>query len=331
MHYECELAVVIGRTAKKVKRADAMGCVAGYTVANDYAVRDYLENWYRPNLRVKNRDGATAIGPWLVDAADVPDPHARAAHARQRGRHAARQHARHDPRHPGADRVPEQLHDARRRRRDPHRHARRRRQRERGRRGRDRDRRHRAPRSTPSSATKSSAAEARSHHAHPASDRRPPGRERRPFRETVDPATQTVLAEVASGGAAEVDAAVAAAKARSPGRRSCGRERARLMHRLGDLIAQHVPDLSETETRDTGQVIGQTRRQLVRARGRQLPLLRRDVRARRRPHLPTADAPELHAVPPGRRVRADLAVERAVHDGDLEGRAVPGLRQHRRC
>ena len=75
MHYECELAVVIGATAKNVARAGAMRVVAGYTVANDYAVRDYLENWYRPNLRVKNRDGATVLGPWLVDAADVPDPH----------------------------------------------------------------------------------------------------------------------------------------------------------------------------------------------------------------------------------------------------------------
>jgi 5-oxopent-3-ene-1,2,5-tricarboxylate decarboxylase / 2-hydroxyhepta-2,4-diene-1,7-dioate isomerase len=76
MHYECELAVVIGRTAKRIKRADALAHVAGYTVCNDYAVRDYLENWYRPNLRVKNRDGATVLGPWLVDAADVPDPQA---------------------------------------------------------------------------------------------------------------------------------------------------------------------------------------------------------------------------------------------------------------
>ena len=74
MHYECELAVVIGKTAKKVKRVHALQHVAGYTVCNDYAVRDYLENWYRPNLRVKNRDGATALGPWLVDAADVGDP-----------------------------------------------------------------------------------------------------------------------------------------------------------------------------------------------------------------------------------------------------------------
>ena len=76
MHYECELAVVIGRSAKNVKRADAMQVVAGYTVANDYAVRDYLENYYRPNLRVKNRDTCTVLGPWLVDSADVPDPHA---------------------------------------------------------------------------------------------------------------------------------------------------------------------------------------------------------------------------------------------------------------
>jgi 5-oxopent-3-ene-1,2,5-tricarboxylate decarboxylase/2-hydroxyhepta-2,4-diene-1,7-dioate isomerase len=75
MHYECELAVVIGKTAQQVKRADAMQHVAGYTVCNDYAIRDYLENWYRPNLRVKNRDAATVLGPWFVDAIDVPDPH----------------------------------------------------------------------------------------------------------------------------------------------------------------------------------------------------------------------------------------------------------------
>ena len=71
MHYECELAVVIGRTARRVKKEDAYDHVLGYTVANDYAIRDYLENWYRPNLRVKNRDTCTPIGPWLVDAASL--------------------------------------------------------------------------------------------------------------------------------------------------------------------------------------------------------------------------------------------------------------------
>lgn len=74
MHYECELAIVVGKTARKVPRADAYNFIGGYTVANDYAIRDYLENWYRPNLRVKNRDTCTPIGPWLVDAKDVPDP-----------------------------------------------------------------------------------------------------------------------------------------------------------------------------------------------------------------------------------------------------------------
>jgi len=52
-----------------------MNHVAGYTVCNDYAIRDYLENYYRPNLRVKSRDGGTVLGPWFVDATDVADPH----------------------------------------------------------------------------------------------------------------------------------------------------------------------------------------------------------------------------------------------------------------
>jgi 5-oxopent-3-ene-1,2,5-tricarboxylate decarboxylase / 2-hydroxyhepta-2,4-diene-1,7-dioate isomerase len=74
MHYECELAVIIGRTARNVSRAAALQHVAGYSIANDYAIRDYLENWYRPNLRVKNRDGGTVLGPWFVDADEVPEP-----------------------------------------------------------------------------------------------------------------------------------------------------------------------------------------------------------------------------------------------------------------
>jgi len=86
MHYECELAVVVGRTARKVRREDAHDFIAGYTVANDYAIRDYLENWYRPNLRVKNRDTCTPIGPWRVDAADVPDPMALALRTTVNGR-----------------------------------------------------------------------------------------------------------------------------------------------------------------------------------------------------------------------------------------------------
>lgn len=74
MHYECELAVVIGRSCRNVSRERAYEVVGGYTVANDYAIRDYLENFYRPNLRVKSRDACTPIGPWFVDAQDIADP-----------------------------------------------------------------------------------------------------------------------------------------------------------------------------------------------------------------------------------------------------------------
>ncbi|WP_339254424.1 fumarylacetoacetate hydrolase family protein [Sporosarcina sp. FSL W8-0480] len=74
MHYECELAVIIGETARNVKAEDAYDYIKGYSVANDYAIRDYLENYYRPNLRVKNRDTGTPFGPWIVDAADVANP-----------------------------------------------------------------------------------------------------------------------------------------------------------------------------------------------------------------------------------------------------------------
>jgi 5-carboxymethyl-2-hydroxymuconic-semialdehyde dehydrogenase len=88
--------------------------------------------------------------------------------------------------------------------------------------------------------------------------------ESRDYFETIDPANQEVLAEVASGGEAEVNAAVAAAKAAFP--KWAGtpqKERARLMRKLGDLIAAHVPEIAEIETRDCGQVIAQTGKQLV--------------------------------------------------------------------
>jgi 5-carboxymethyl-2-hydroxymuconic-semialdehyde dehydrogenase len=81
---------------------------------------------------------------------------------------------------------------------------------------------------------------------------------------TVNPATQEVLAEVAAGGEAEVNAAVAAAKAAFPKWSSLAApERAKLMRKLGELIARHVPEIAQTETNDTGQVIAQTGKQLV--------------------------------------------------------------------
>ena len=82
--------------------------------------------------------------------------------------------------------------------------------------------------------------------------------------ETLNPATQETLAEVAAGGEAEVHAAVAAAKAAFPKWAALpAAQRAKLMHRLGDLITAHVPEISRAETNDTGQVIAQTGKQLV--------------------------------------------------------------------
>jgi 5-carboxymethyl-2-hydroxymuconic-semialdehyde dehydrogenase len=82
--------------------------------------------------------------------------------------------------------------------------------------------------------------------------------------ESINPATQEVLAEVAAGGTAEVRAAVQAATDAFPKwARLPASERAKLMRKLGDLIAAHVPEIAQTETNDTGQVIAQTGKQLV--------------------------------------------------------------------
>ncbi|WP_343731885.1 5-carboxymethyl-2-hydroxymuconate semialdehyde dehydrogenase [Duganella sp.] len=82
--------------------------------------------------------------------------------------------------------------------------------------------------------------------------------------DTINPATGEVLATVASGGQQEVEAAVAAARAAFPGWSATpAKERARLLRKVGDLIAAHVPELAELETRDCGQVIGQTRKALI--------------------------------------------------------------------
>src|SRR4029079_5102470 len=79
------------------------------------------------------------------------------------------------------------------------------------------------------------------------------------YLETVNPATQETLAEVAQGGEAEVDAAVAAAKAAFPKWATMpAPQRAKLIRKLGDLIAANVPEIARMETDDCGQVIAQT-------------------------------------------------------------------------
>lgn len=76
MHYETELAVVIGRDARRVDAASALGYVKGYSVANDLVVRDFVIDHFRPPIKPKNFDTFLPLGPFLVDAAAVPDPQA---------------------------------------------------------------------------------------------------------------------------------------------------------------------------------------------------------------------------------------------------------------
>ena len=75
MHYEGELGVVIGRAARRVSRDEAMDYVSGYTICNDFTVRDFVGNFYRPPIKAKGFDTFGPVGPWIVSAAEVPNPH----------------------------------------------------------------------------------------------------------------------------------------------------------------------------------------------------------------------------------------------------------------
>jgi len=71
--WEAELGVVIGRTARRVERDEALTYVAGYTCLNDLSARD-LQRSGGQWTRGKAIDGFLPMGPWLVTADDVPDP-----------------------------------------------------------------------------------------------------------------------------------------------------------------------------------------------------------------------------------------------------------------
>jgi len=74
VHYEGELAVVIGKKARQVNSSSAMQAVGGYTVANDLTVRDYITNTFRPPIRAKGFDTFCPLGPWLVTTDEIQDP-----------------------------------------------------------------------------------------------------------------------------------------------------------------------------------------------------------------------------------------------------------------
>ena len=74
--WEVELGIVIGTRLKHVKREDAIQHVAGYVLANDVSERAYQTERGGQWDKGKSYDTFAPIGPWLVTADEVGDPHA---------------------------------------------------------------------------------------------------------------------------------------------------------------------------------------------------------------------------------------------------------------
>jgi 2-keto-4-pentenoate hydratase/2-oxohepta-3-ene-1,7-dioic acid hydratase in catechol pathway len=118
--YECELAVVIGKSCKNVREEDALGYVLGYTCCNDVSARDWQLRWGGGQwCRGKFFDTFCPLGPRLVTTDEIPDP--------ERRDHAVVEHRRHDLLRSSPHFFPEREHDSPRRHRDSDRHAARRR------------------------------------------------------------------------------------------------------------------------------------------------------------------------------------------------------------
>jgi 5-oxopent-3-ene-1,2,5-tricarboxylate decarboxylase / 2-hydroxyhepta-2,4-diene-1,7-dioate isomerase len=66
MHYEGELCVIIGSTARKVSASRSLEYVKGFTIANDVTVRDFITNTFRPPVKAKGFDTFCPVGPYLV-------------------------------------------------------------------------------------------------------------------------------------------------------------------------------------------------------------------------------------------------------------------------
>ena len=71
--WEGELAVIIGKTARRVPHADALDYVFGYTIANDVSARD-LQTRDKQWTRAKGLDTFCPLGPAVVTADEIPDP-----------------------------------------------------------------------------------------------------------------------------------------------------------------------------------------------------------------------------------------------------------------
>lgn len=85
LDYEAELAVIVGRRARKVDASDALEHVYAYTCLNDISARD-LQFRDGQWTRGKSLDGSCPIGPWLVTADELGDPQTLGIRCRVNGR-----------------------------------------------------------------------------------------------------------------------------------------------------------------------------------------------------------------------------------------------------
>ena len=86
--FELEVAVVIGRSGRDIRPAEAPAHVFGYTIFNDFSARDVqiLEMPGRLGpAKGKSFDGGNVLGPWIVTPDEIPDPEALAVEARVNG------------------------------------------------------------------------------------------------------------------------------------------------------------------------------------------------------------------------------------------------------
>jgi len=74
--YEVELAVIIGKPGRNIAAANAYDHIFGYTILNDISARDVQRRHGGQNFKGKGLDGSCPVGPWIVTADEIPDPHA---------------------------------------------------------------------------------------------------------------------------------------------------------------------------------------------------------------------------------------------------------------
>jgi len=72
--WEAEMGVIIGRAGKNITPDQAMAYVFGYTIVNDVSARD-LQVQHKQYFKGKSLDGSCPMGPWIITADELPDPH----------------------------------------------------------------------------------------------------------------------------------------------------------------------------------------------------------------------------------------------------------------